>query len=278
MAPRVVATQPQPSSSKPSKRPTPLQQFKRATDPLRNSVRRASTHVIGEASALAAKEFPQGLQLKVEAYPPDAAKDLHDAGNLVALPIVLIFDFVFYMYPSTTTFYAFWFSVLTYFVGDLLWVILIPDSVKSPPVIIVHHISGILYLSVFWYYDSVWHMMALGMTVEINTWFLIARRYWRRSSVLFSVCFYISWAINRVGVFTVGFVISLTYYLEEAFHHLDSNKDGAVTRMELIRLENWFCLMLLAPIFQGIFTLLNWKWTVDLIRSKLRGKGPSRGL
>jgi len=73
-------------------------------------------------------------------------------------------------------------------------------------------------------------------------------------------------------------VSSFEAYLEKVFPQLDVNHSGALSRKEVLRLRNWVHLMMFAPLFQTVFCALNWKWTWDLVKQKLKGQGPSKGL
>mmetsp|Transcript_106028 Transcript_106028/g.167438 ORF Transcript_106028/g.167438 Transcript_106028/m.167438 type:complete len:275 (+) Transcript_106028:58-882(+) len=244
----------------------------------RRRARQFATRLLQETEQTPLVHFPEGKL----APPPDEGKDndrdLHDLGNLLVLPILLTID-IFYLYESTSASWWFFFwTVAIYFGGDLLWVLLIPNCVKSPLTIKVHHSISIFYLILPFSYPEFGHFLGYCMLVEFNTWFLIARRYWRRSSKILSIGFYITWVTVRVGLFTYLMVHSFEAYLEKVFPQLDSDGSGTLTRKEIMRLRNWVHLMMLAPMFQTMFCGLNWKWTYDLILQKVKGKGPGKGL
>jgi hypothetical protein len=229
----------------------------------------AQTHLV---------HFPEGKLAPPPDEGKDEARDLHDLGNLLALPVLLLIDANYLIYDTVEGYWLFFFTVLVYFVGDLTWVILVPKCVKSTLTIKTHHTVSIFYLILPFSYPEYGMFLGYCMLVELNTWFLIARRYWRRSSKIFSVGFYLTWVTVRVGLFTGLMISSFESYLEKVFSQLDADNSGTLSRKEILRLRNWVHLMMLAPMFQTVFCALNWKWTYDLIIQKIRGAGPSKGL
>jgi len=222
--------------------------------------------------------FPEGKLAPPPDEGKDVARDTHDLANLLVLPVMIIIDTNYLYYGTHEAFWCCFAFVAFYFVADLTWVILVPHCVKSAQTIKMHHTVSILYLILPFTYPEYGHFMGYCMLVELNTWFLIARRYWRRSSKIFSIGFYITWITVRVGLFTYLMISSFESYLEKVFMQLDVDSSGTLTRKEILRTRNWVHLMMLAPIFQTIFCGLNWKWTYDLILQKVKGAGPTKGL
>jgi len=222
--------------------------------------------------------YPEGKLAPPPDLGKDDARDNHDLGNLLTLPILIIVDLHYLWVDTTQAYWTFFFVVLFYFVSDLIWVITVPKCVKSVLTIKIHHTVSISYLILPFTYPEYGRFLGYVMLVELNTWFLIARRYWRRSSKIFSIGFYITWVTVRVGLFTYLMINSFESYLEKVFVQLDVDQSGTLTRREIMRLRNWVHLMMLAPMFQTVFCALNWKWTYDLILQKMRGAGPAKGL
>ncbi|KAL3942199.1 MAG: hypothetical protein SGARI_000346 [Bacillariaceae sp.] len=125
----------------------------------------------------------------------DWARDSHDFFNLIILiPIVALnvmnwnWEMLVNLKKKQTVadawhgewFYVFFWTTMLYFVTDLIWVISVPNCVKSPAVIIQHHIATMLYILIPYYQPSVRWCMGACMSVEINTWFLIARRVFNK--------------------------------------------------------------------------------------------------
>ena len=152
---------------------------------------------------------------------------------------------------------------LFYFVVDLIWVAIIPRCVRSPITIISHHLACMVYLYLVHLYPEQFWFMGMCLSIEINTWFLIARRVankqgfsvWTLSGLPFglsvrlkviSACFYVTWFIGRCLLFPY----LLTVVLQEWF-------------------ESKRFSLLLKLCMHSLFTYLNLKWTYDLVISKI---------
>jgi TLC domain len=162
----------------------------------------------------------------------------------------------------------FFWVTLTYFVVDLIWIVIVPSSVKSPSVIFQHHIVTMLYILIPFYRPEVRWCMGACMSVEINTWFLIARRVFNKQGFppwsfdlgfvsirvkLISICFYVTWIAIRDILYPVmmGYIVNRWW--------TESQKVGTYINIEAI-----------PPVLHAIFCILNLKWTYDLIMSKVR--------
>ena len=158
-----------------------------------------------------------------------------------------------------------------YFFIDLAWVIIVPYCVKSPVTIITHHIVCIIYCSLPLLIPQTYYIMGLNMSVEANTWFLIARRVFNKQGFspwtislpslfsirikLISIFFYITWILIRLVIFPS--VIFKLIHLYQYYSRLSS----AETSTKCV---------LLAIIFQLVLCTLNLKWTKDLAMAKFR--------
>jgi len=223
------------------------------------------------------------------------SRDVHDWFNLVALVPVIIFNFANFSCPDPffcgipsgkaslpslwtgQLWEAFWWTTFAYFAIDLLFVISLPNCVRSPRVIIGHHVATILYIMVPKRQPKFAWLMGCCMTVEVNTWFLIARRSFNKLGekpftpgvsllkslrlALVSVSFYVSWFAIRIAFYPFLFISIVA----EWYHHW-----GEVGTP--------FNSLLMTPIIQLILMCMNFKWTVDLLRSKLKSHGKSKGL
>mmetsp|Transcript_78432 Transcript_78432/g.229968 ORF Transcript_78432/g.229968 Transcript_78432/m.229968 type:complete len:349 (-) Transcript_78432:116-1162(-) len=224
------------------------------------------------------------------------ARDVHDWFNLVALvPVValnllnwqcrgslpfcglLTGEFSLIQLWNGEAFLAFWWMTFAYFIVDVLFVLLLPQCVKSPKVIVQHHFATIAYICVPKMRPEYGWLMGACMLVEVNTWFLIARRACNKKGdkpfatgvplaksarlCVVSTCFYVSWFLIRLGFYPYLLIVILgEWYLES------------------VRVGTPVNLIALTPVMQCIFIFLNVKWTIDLIRSKLKGRGPGKGL
>lgn len=162
---------------------------------------------------------------------------------------------------------------MAYFVIDLLWVVIIPRSVKSPMVIIKHHVATILYLQIPYFVPSTRFLFGVLMSVEINTWCLIARRVFNKQGFppwtinlpfmsmvsirikLISICFYITWISIRCLLYP---------YVLLVFYKMATAKGGNyLNEKERMALAIGVCL-------HAVFCYLNACWTIDLIYQKIR--------
>eukprot|EP00532_Pseudo-nitzschia_australis_P010874 CAMPEP_0168245514 /NCGR_PEP_ID=MMETSP0140_2-20121125/25205_1 /TAXON_ID=44445 /ORGANISM="Pseudo-nitzschia australis, Strain 10249 10 AB" /LENGTH=278 /DNA_ID=CAMNT_0008181109 /DNA_START=112 /DNA_END=948 /DNA_ORIENTATION=+ len=204
----------------------------------------------------------------------DVARDNHDYFNILALPVVVIAISMNHDFPSFhytgNHFWTMWGATLMYFFLDLSWVALVPTCVKSPGVIVKHHIVAMIYLTGPIYYPE----MGAILSVEVNTWFLICRRLVYRSNycpsgyavvspiitTIVSTLFYVTWIAIRCYIYPHLLVLFLTMWKEEI------DETGIVF--------HWACLFI--PVHAAL-CVLNLKWTYDLFRPIIKrwlGTGP----
>jgi len=227
---------------------------------------------------------------------PNLVRDVHDVFNLFALIPVIGLNLVNWSFESwwNIMFHGaawtslqdmwqgqvgglFWYVSLAYFLLDLTFVVFFPTSVKSPSVIIVHHMVTIICLLVPKVHPEYLWVMGACMFVELNTWFLIARRSCNKRGekpfvagasfakscrmLTISLCFYSSWFSIRLAL--NGFLLPEIFKLWIAH----SQRCGSMLNLTLISVFSQLALV-----------ILNTKWTIDLMRSKLKSKAPSKGL
>lgn len=221
----------------------------------------------------------------VPVHQNDMARDMHDFFNLIILvPIIVLnilnwnWEKLMKFHPSDgfpvhawhgDLFHPFFLSTALYFLIDLLWVLIVPRCVKSPTTIVQHHIATLLYITIPYYFPHIRWAMGVCMMVEINTWFLIARRVFNRQGFppwtiglpgrlfsvrlkLISICFYISWIFIRIIVYPIIMLEYVTMYRAEVAMWGRLNVMG-------------ICLVI-----HAVFCVLNAKWTIDLFHSKVR--------
>jgi hypothetical protein len=221
------------------------------------------------------------------------ARDVHDAFNLVALLPVIYMNLINWRLFTGTcvdfwstsipdlwhgeSFLSFWWLTFAYFVTDLIFVTVLPHCVKSQRVIVTHHVATLGYISIPFVMPEYGWLMGACMNVEVNTWFLIARRFFNKNGqkmfttgvsrtkslrlLLVSTCFYVSWFVIRLGFYPYLWFVIVGEWLKYSS-----------------RVGYYINLIAVTPIMQSVFIYLNVKWSVDLIRSKLKGRGPSKGL
>ena len=225
-------------------------------------------------------------------HSPDWAVDLHDFFNLAILVPVVTLNVVNWnwdilwkvIWPGTggrsnnrldlpdawtgEYFHQFFLLTVFYFCVDLIWIIVQPRCVKSPLTIIQHHIATLLYIYLPFREPQVRWVMGACMMVEINTWFLIARRVFNRQNFpptvidlscmsirvkVISLLFYVSW---------IGIRCILYPYLMPRVYDCWQQKSQHVG-------TPWNLVFLSVPL-HALFCLLNLKWSYDLLMSKLR--------
>jgi len=205
-----------------------------------------------------------GASTSVEA---DSSRDRHDLFNLVALLPIIFLTILNWDWRKIQSghgleeswtgdlFIEYWFATQLYFVVDLLWVANVPTCVKSPDTIIKHHFIAIFYLTAPLIWPQYRWFMGACLSVEINTWFLIARRaaYKRSDAVsqqiteLISVCFYGSWILIRCIIYPGILMVFLSMARD-------------------IVIDTGTCLhwpIIFLPV-HGFLCILNLKWTYDL--------------
>ena len=163
--------------------------------------------------------------------------------------------------------YFFW-TTVAYFLVDMIWVSVIPRCVKSPSTIITHHIAVFVYLSIPYLYPQCRFLMGVCMSVELNTWFLIARRVFNKQGTppwKFDIPYLISVRVKLISIFFYTTWISIRcivypYVLYVLAFKLLPHKDYADIKYTLIA----------AILLQSVFCWLNAKWSFQLLNSKLR--------
>lgn len=64
-------------------------------------------------------------------------------------------------------FSAFWWVTMVYFVVDFAWILLEPRCVKSPAVLLTHHVVAASYMFLPFFYPFTAPKMSYVMTVEV---------------------------------------------------------------------------------------------------------------
>jgi hypothetical protein len=216
------------------------------------------------------------------------ARDLHDFFNLVVLVPVVALNMMNWEWdlllnePNKVLkdgiqaawvgeyFPLFFATTAWYFLADLIWISIIPKCVRSPATIIQHHLATLLYIMIPYHIPEVQWVMGACMSVEVNTWLLIARRVFNKQGFppwtiidlgsflsirvkLISILFYITWLSIRCILYPYLLVDIYDCWVDY------SMKVGT----------KWNWIVISFPL-HGIFCLLNLKWTYDLLMSKIR--------
>jgi len=219
-------------------------------------------------------------------YEADWARDAHDLFNLVVLIPVIVLNIMNWNWDKLSAmnsirdlskswtgewFQAFYFYTMTYFVADLLWITVVPKCVRSPAVIIQHHIATMLYMLIPLYYPELRFFMGAALSVELNTWFLISRRVFNKQGFpcwtidlpqlvsirikVISIMFYVTWILIRVIIYPLLLWDFGLRYIDV----VNKKKGGSIFNIYGV----------IIPL-HSIFVILNLKWTHELIMSKIR--------
>jgi hypothetical protein len=165
---------------------------------------------------------------------------------------------------------VFFYCTAAYFIIDLLWIVILPICVKSPSTIIQHHIAVLLYIMIPYIHPNFRFCMGACMSVEINTWFLIARRVFNKQGFPpWTLIELNSWLSIRVKVISIFFYVTwisirciLYPGLLIPFYKLW--REYSIQTGTVVHLLTVACLLHIA------FCLLNLKWSYELLMSKVR--------
>jgi len=152
-----------------------------------------------------------------------------------------------------------------YMLADIVFLFVLPQCVKIPGPIVVHHVFAIMAMAVPWYHGTT-HGYTLGvfMLADINTMFLILRKLLMRTPKaqllpqialpIISTCFYATWVLVRLVLFPIWlFTISGSEWASAW------RRTGAPLNLFLVM-----------PLANTFAVYLNFKWTWDLLSGMLR--------
>ena len=235
------------------------------------------------------RRLPKVVLPGVIRYDDDWSRDLHDFFNLIVLVPVVVLNALNWNWDLLLTqfikqnknahidlsrawtgdqFTLFFQFTACYFLVDLLWILINPTCVRSPATILQHHLAALLYILIPYKVERLQWCMGACMAVEVNTWFLIARRVFNKAGFppwrihlsfvslrvkVISIFFYTTWIAIRCVLYP---------YLMPIFYRawIDHSKQVHTP---------WNIVLLCVPL-HACFCLLNLKWTYDLIVSKIR--------
>lgn len=204
--------------------------------------------------------------------PDNKLVKIHDIFNLFCLFIIIIIDLLYLYYTTeynkiptelgqnyNNLFLIFFYIFVSYLCIDSIWIIIYPQSIISNPFgILIHHFMCLPLCLVPWYFRRYSWYMIFALISEINTFIIVLRRQFTNGTFLYHICnilFYITWIFLRLVLFTLLCYLYIKEYI------IISNDLGTFINLPL-----------LAPIFQISITLLNWKWTFDLLKKSLMKK------
>lgn len=189
---------------------------------------------------------------QLKGHVDEESNKIHDFFNLFTLPVICV-QFAAHMITlsamppdhdritwlslpresgssgSAVWSYLYW-SFLLYICVDTIWILLVPRCVASPKVIIAHHLVCI----VGWLMVHVWagweFYASAGLCVEINTFFLIAKRRFPRYYHVLSSLDMATWVLTRLLMFPIVAYNSIAVWLY--LSHLPSSSYGPEQRLE----------------------------------------------
>lgn len=129
-----------------------------------------------------------------------AACTFHDRVNLLALPVLgtLAAAGLFGLYSATKVTNMF----VMYIVADALWIWVEPDALPSlPQVVMAHHLVTIVLLLFPLRHPEFAHFTCWDGIVEINTFFLIARRQWKAQRKFMNYCYWATFLPMRLVLY-----------------------------------------------------------------------------
>lgn len=173
----------------------------------------------------------------------------HDVFNLVLVPVVVLYNILYLSNTSNQIYSHLQYIVFfAYLILDILFVLAVPRCVASPRTIVIHHIIVILGWSLMLVDSTFYSWISLGMLVEINTWFHVARRNWR-SSLVIQILFFVSWFLLRNVLYPVVLILFTSVYIQYCTEHNSIINSGLIC---------WILIVLL--------NYLNAQWTYDLTK------------
>jgi hypothetical protein len=200
----------------------------------------------------------------------------HDIFNLSILPIFCVLNCI-YLFGNSNLFYwylQFWFFNY-YVIIDTIWLILIPQSVPSPFIILIHH--GIVLfgwniplLATPTFLNTIYgnHLpygrwTAFAALVEFNTVFLTAKRIWKHNKII-EMLFFLSW----ISIRNVFYPYLFLSFIRNVYYH-ECWENGYFQ----IKFDYSFLLISSVLFLIG----LNFKWSYDFY-CKIYNKIPAISL
>lgn len=190
----------------------------------------------------------------------------HDYFNLMAIPVIVganagyfgsLFYGAFYAGENVEQINAltddlftvmFW-AFNAYMLIDIIWLLVSPTCVASPALIILHHIVAVAGWLTSAFDPNIQPWTSAAVSVELNTFFLIARRNFP-SNLALDFGFVVTWVALRLGVYPY-----MVYgYYRKFSEHIHPQHGLNVYSISYI------CLLLLMA--------LNLKWSVDLVSNR----------
>ena len=183
----------------------------------------------------------------------DDKRRRHDLFNLTGLPVVCAANLYFLSTGSGERIQFILFFI--YMMVDSFWVWTVPESVASASTILIHHVvvSAVWLIPFYLRNASLVRYSSYGPLVEINTFFLIARRNFK-DSVLLQFMFFASWIVLRV-LFYPYILIHFVAFIAIDNEHMNVAREPLYVVTAIAILGTMLLL-----------NTMNAKWSYDLFR------------
>ena len=122
------------------------------------------------------------LESKINKFKQLQISEKHDLYNIITLLPIVIFT-VYQLISSSAyeTYYLYFLTIVAYIVSDIIWIFKYPKSVKSPNVILFHHVIMLL-LTLYQNQNSKYAVLLYkSMIIEFSTWLLIVKRFFKET-------------------------------------------------------------------------------------------------
>jgi len=157
-------------------------------------------------------------------------------------------------------------AIFTYMVVDSIFVLVLPQTVKIPMAIIMHHCVCIAAMTIPWQHgDTHGYTLGIFMMADFNTLFLLLRNTLRKRAKAplprvvhwgVSACFYVTWVVVRLILYPVWlFTVSWPEWMA-AWERTGSGMN----------------LFLVMPFSNFFAVFLNFKWTWDILAKWSRSR------
>ena len=206
---------------------------------------------------------------------------MHDMFNIYCTGFIVLVDFTYLIYATEWNKFMtselgagheslsklLLASLTLYLTIDTVWIYVQPSCVLSgASALIAHHVAALLFCCIPYNEPRyAWHL-AMNLAVEINTFALVARRNVSIHSTEYTILnalFYASWIFFRLFVFPALVLLYYAEYVE--YTHSPEGGNG-----------NPWNMVLLAPVLQGLLTLMGYKWTYDMLKKMTNKNGKIR--
>jgi len=122
------------------------------------------------------------LHSKIDKFRQLQLSEKHDLYNILTLlPIVIFTVHQLISSSSINTYHTYFLTIILYIISDIIWIFKYPKSVKSPNVILFHHVIMLL-LTLYQNQSRIYSLVFYkSMIIEFSTWLLIVKRFFKKT-------------------------------------------------------------------------------------------------